>query len=243
MPAAAARSRTRPLHAALLGCVTAMLGLARPGAASPRAKPCLDLRDHWGCATAVRWAPLRGLRYDMAERQVQPLVKAPRPGAQQAASLAYDSGTWLVAAWLAVAFTLRQYSSHSAGLFSHLRREGRSAGPSAGRSRARAELHATGATRTALPEALCCDMDRSEEPSCDTVTAPTSQRCCAVGSSRLWDSPGRRPRRARPRVGGGGGRTLARASRAVEAPSSRGRTRRAAAARHSACARCRRGAL
>ena len=59
-------------------------------------------------------------RYDMAERQVQPLAKAPRPGEQQAASLAYDSGTSM-GACPAVPFALRQYSSHSAGLFSHLR--------------------------------------------------------------------------------------------------------------------------
>lgn len=72
------------------------------------------------CYTPLRAAGGAALCYDIAERNVQPLVKAPRPGAQQAASLAYDSGTSM-GAWLAVAFNLRQYSSHSAGLLSHLR--------------------------------------------------------------------------------------------------------------------------
>lgn len=55
---------------------------------------------------------------------MQPSLKAPRPGEQQAASLAYDSGTSM-GACPAVPFAFRQYSSHSAGLFSHLRRGGR----------------------------------------------------------------------------------------------------------------------
>ena len=49
---------------------------------------------------------------------MQPFRKAPRPGAQQAASLAYDSGSSMGAASVLLRF--RQYSSHSAGLFSHL---------------------------------------------------------------------------------------------------------------------------
>ena len=46
------------------------------------------------------------LVHDKAERQVHPLLNAPRPGAQQAASLAYDSGTREAAA--SVLFFCRQ---------------------------------------------------------------------------------------------------------------------------------------